>query len=838
MLMRLCKSKKMAKFLAIMLIITMTFANLMFLGKNLISFAFEENLETQGLDTQHNNVKFDAYLSDNGGNTVHSVVFDVTNSQPQINLYLSVKKAGYLKEAYIDFKDTENSTNTNYEIVSEQVDNTLVQNVNIDQKTISLNYINSGTETVMQVPIKLDFENILEINKIRKNSLVTLRGLYIDENGKETEISKTVKLNIGWNIETELNIEQAITKYIPYSYEGKEGLILQLSVKAKQNREDTALPVMGTNLKIKVPEIAENLPEKVVVSANSTMATNGDKVVFTSEDWTYNAEEKIITINAKGYEENGLAWAGNGTDEYFVTYIYSSEVYKSVIENEIALHSEVEGEMNLYTVNGVTSKTAISSGDVVLNQKIGDMITYSIDAEQTEISKGKMYANYNAEEKLHSAEYNSTIKANVSNFEIIDEVYMVLGSDNFKDENNIYTTNIAGIYYTTYKQISIDQAQVQTLLGDDGIINIYDNYSNVYTINKETQDVDGKYVIDFAEGVGEVRIQTSKPVEDGIFKIDTVKSISKELIYSKDQVMSFKELKLNISGYTRYAGMQDYSMPQTAEDTINLTENSTNAKFEISNTSLTSMAENKNVEMKILLNNNVETSDLYKNPVFTINLPKYIEDIEITGGNILYTNGLEIDYVERNYTENGIVLKVFTKGAESDFSSGVFTNGTNIVLNTNIKVSMLTPNVSDKIVMTYTNENAIAYSNGQDGYGIDEVEVNFVAPEEMVTFNTVLTSGAEFTSLEGNEQTAKLEILDASKTATMKISILNKYSNVCNNIRILGRTPFVGNKSIVTGTDLGTTFDAKLVSGINTNGLNAIVYYSANENALDDIRKC
>ena len=49
----------------------------------------------------------------------------------------------------------------------------------------------------------------------------------------------------------------------------------------------------------------------------------------------------------------------------------------------------------------------------------------------------------------------------------------------------------------------------------------------------------------------------------------------------------------------------------------------------------------------------------------------------------------------------------------------------------------------------------------------------------------------------------------------MKISILNKYSNVCNNIRILGRIPFVGNKSISTGEDLGTTFNAKLVSAIN-----------------------
>lgn len=816
MLIKFCKNKKVGKILAIMLVITMTFANIAFLGKSLISYASDESLENQGINTQHSNVRFDAYFSGNGGNNVHSIVFDATNNIQKINLYLSVRKAGYLKEAYIDFRDEAYGLNTNYEIFGDAVDLKLVQSISENMKTVSLNHVNSGTEAVLEIPIKLNFTELMEINKLNKNSLVTLRGIYVDEKGKETQISKSIKLNMAWDLETELNIEQSVTKYVPYEHNGQTGLILQVLVKANQNRQDIVMPVKSTELKIAVPKIAENLPEKVIVSANSTMATNGNKVEFTNNNWNYDEKSETITINTSGYTDKSLVWSGAGVDEYFVTYIYSSEVYEAILNNELALHSTVEGKMELYSKVGTTSKTASSTSDVVLSEKIGDIVTYSIEANQKEISKGKMYANCNAEEKLLDTEYTTIIKANVSNYEMVNEISMNLPIDNFADAENEYTTKLEGIPYANYKQLVINKSKLQQILGEDGYINITDEASNVYTINNQTQDVDGNYIINFEEKVGDLKLQTSKPISDGILEINVSKVISKDMTYTKSQLQLINQIVVRVNDAT---------------DRIDLTETSTNAKLEISNTSLSTMVENKNVEMKILLNNNVETSDLYKNAAFTINLPKYIEDVEITGYNILYTSGLSLERIEKIPTENGIVLKIFTTGAENNFSTGVLTNGTNIILNTNIKVNTLTPNIADKVVFEYTNENATSYANGAK----EEVAMNFVAPEEMVTFNSVLTSGVESTSIDGNEQTAKLEILDSSKIATMKISILNKYSNVCNNIRILGRIPFVGNKSISTGEDLGTTFDAKLVSAINANGINAVVYYSSNELATENL---
>lgn len=816
MLIKFCKNKKVGKMLAIMLVITMTFANIAFLGKNLISYAANESLENQGINTQHSNVRFDAYFSDNGGNNVHSIVFDATNNIQKVNVYLSVRKAGYLKEAYIDFRDEVYGLNTNYEIFGDALNSTLVQSINENMKTVSLNHIKSGTEAVLEIPIKLDFTELMEIDKLNKNTLVTLRGIYVDEKGEETQIGKTIKLNTNWDLETELSIEQEVTKYVPYEFDGQTGLIVQVLVKAGQNREDIAMPVKSTELRIKVPKIAENLPERIVVSANKTMATNGGKVEFTSDNWKYNEEDETITITTPGFAEKDAVWSGVGVDEYFVTYMYSNEVYENVLGNEVALYSEVDGKMEVYTADGTTTKTVNSSGTITLSEKIGDIVTYNIEANKKEISKGKMYSNCNSDEKVNDTEYNVTVKANISNYEMVNGIDMNLPTDNFADEANEYTTRIGGIPYTNYKQLVINKSKVQQILGEDGYINIVDEYSNVYTINSQTQDVDGNYVINFEDVIGELRLQTSKPIADGILEINIAKVMSKDMTYTKEQLQLVNGLIVRVNDST---------------DRISLIETSTNAKLEISNTALSTMVENKNVEMKILLNNNVETSDLYKNAVFTINLPKYIEDVDITGYNILYTSGLSLARIEKTPTENGIILKIFTAGAENDFSTGVFTNGTNIVLNTNIKVNVLTPNISDKVTFEYTNESATSYANGAK----EEIDVRFVAPEEMVTFNSVLTSGIESTSIDGNEQTAKLEILDSSKIATMKISILNKYSNVCNNIRILGRTPFAGNKSITDGADLGTTFNAKLISAINTNGINAIVYYSSNEFATEDL---
>ena len=65
---------------------------------------------------------------------------------------------------------------------------------------------------------------------------------------------------------------------------------------------------------------------------------------------------------------------------------------------------------------------------------------------------------------------------------------------------------------------------------------------------------------------------------------------------------------------------------------------------------------------------------------------------------------------------------------------------------------------------------------------------------------------------------------------------MNNNKEDIENVKVLGRIPFKGNKDVNTGKDLGTTVDTKLVSNIvNTSNVNATIYYSKVAEATEDL---
>lgn len=828
MLKRICKSKTLDRWIAIMLIITLTFANIALLGTHLISYAFDENLENQGIGTGHNNVKFDAYFSDNGGHNTHSVTFDVNGTDSIIKLYIAVKNAGYLKEGYIEFKDEDKQKNTNFEIANDITNTSLIQSINTNTKTLSLNYIDAGTDAVFEIPLKLDMSDVMDISKLHKGNYVVLRGIYVDESGKETQIEKEIKINLNWTADAQISLEQELTKYVPYNYNGDSKILVQVKAKLQQN--NGRLPVKESNLKVEVPSLNGHAPEEVTVFAKSLKATNGDKVELVRDNWSYDRENNIVNIHADGFRDNNSVWTGIGQDEYYITYKYSMDAYS---ESSV-ITSKMSAETVVYTCDGEKTITAETEGQVQLSERIGDIVNYNVETITKELSKGYMYANYNSENKTYETEYKNKVIVNVSNKDIVNQLVVNMPEEYLGNDDTYQAQN-----YTYYKNSIMSKSNVQKLLGEDGYVNILnENNEIIYTINKDTQDENGKYIINYVEKVGTIKLQTSKPVEDGILEIENTKAISPDLGYSKNQVKEFTKIKSVVSGLTQYEGENSFVTYENAEDEIALIETSTNATLDMSTKDLSSVVANENVEFRIALNDNNVNSDLYVDPVFQLNLPSYIEDIDIIGRDILFSDELQISNIEKLYTKNGIVLNIYVTGTQTKFSAEALDSGAIVSLYANIKVNSLTPNVQSEIKMLYTNSNAIAYKAEENGYGYDKVDVNFVCPEEMVTISSVLGSNIESAvSTTTKEETAKLDILDNAKTATMKLTIINKYSNACSNIEILGRVPFKGNKSITTGEDLQTTFDANMIGGVKnlSDVQNVIVYYSANGDATRDI---
>ena len=71
---------------------------------------------------------------------------------------------------------------------------------------------------------------------------------------------------------------------------------------------------------------------------------------------------------------------------------------------------------------------------------------------------------------------------------------------------------------------------------------------------------------------------------------------------------------------------------------------------------------------------------------FEVVFPKYVKEVTIQNANVLYENGLKIGRID-TYTENDIVrIRVELEGIQKTFSESSITNGTNIIINANIKV--------------------------------------------------------------------------------------------------------------------------------------------------------
>ena len=123
----------------------------------------------------------------------------------------------------------------------------------------------------------------------------------------------------------------------------------------------------------------------------------------------------------------------------------------------------------------------------------------------------------------------------------------------------------------------------------------------------------------------------------------------------------------------------------------NLKDTKTKAEIVIDRDSLSTIAMNEEVEIRIELNNDSEESDVYGASVFEVEMPAYIQSMEITNTNIVYGEGLNIKSVEP-YENNGrIYIRITLDGKQEYLNSGVLTNGCNIVINSNIRVDLFAP---------------------------------------------------------------------------------------------------------------------------------------------------
>ena len=819
--------QKIYKVIAALLAVTIMYASLLpVLSYAADSLLTAQELESQETSTNNKNVEFDVYYDDDR----HSRSIDIDSTDTKLNISLNVKEAGYLKDISVSFADS------NFLIANNEENIDAVKNFDDANKKIEFNQINFGNKVVKSINISADKQDKINEEMLNKDNTISLNATYINEEGKEEKISKTIVIHTGWKTdEAKAVVTYKTIKYIPYVANGNNKLIIQ--GKVTSGLETSVLPIKTTQINIAAPQINNKYPESVAVMANNTLATNGDEtgLNFAQNNWTYDNQTGTITINVENNSINGqISWKKDVLDEYIVTYIYSSDVYEQIKDTSVQVNYEAETNISLYNDGtGVTNLNASVNGYTYQQEQLGNIMDITTKATEN-LNKGYMYNNkQTADENKKETEYNVSYTAEVSYADIIDKISISQEIDSFKTETSENLTTISGTNYAYDKQLKVLESEFKKVLGDNGTINILNGDKTIATINKDTTITNGYYIIDLTSfNVNSITIETSKPEKEGSLSIDITKAIIKDIDYSESQIKNFTNIKTGVIGR---AYNEDYAISEiSGEALIKLEEPTQKAAITANKESLSTIIENKDVEMKVTLENDSIDDLMYENPTVIINLPSNIENINVREAKLYFDDELKIE--ESNLVDNedgtkSIVTKL--SGKQTKYNN-VAAKGATLSFIADITLNKLTPTTQTKI--------DLIVNNGDENktQSTASYNISYIAPTGVVTTNSMdnyMDGGETLMSISGEQKEALIPTLSKTQNSTFTMNVINNYSYDLSNIVVLGRTPFTGNKNPDTQETLGSSMTLPLTSKITVSGTDAsyTVYYSENGEATKDL---
>lgn len=819
--------QKLIKVIAVLLTTTILYAN----SAAVVSYAADnflsaKALENQGTSTTNENVEFDVYYD--GGK--HTVSADVNAEDTKLNIALNVKKAGYIKDAVVDFSDT------NFKIAkTEESDN--IQAVDAENKKISFNQINNGENVTEKINIALDKKDEISEDMFDRDNTIKFTGTYVNAKGEEVAVKKDIVVHTSWTASTaKAKLGYEITKYIPYSANNVSKLITQGKITSYV--ENSVLPIKNTNIEVNAPKINNKYPEAVTVVANSTNATNGDANGdnFSKNNWSYDSTTGKITITVNNNAVNGkIQWAKNTADEFIVTYIYSSDVYEAVKDSVARVTYDASSSMNLYVQSGVNKVSAHVDGFEDQTKKIGDIVEFTSNATQS-ISKGYIYNNKNAvDENKKETEYVAQYTAHVSYANVIDAIVLKQDVDQFVTANGSeQSTTVGGVNYAYNKTLAISKQEFDKVFGENGEITIFNEAgTTLAAINKDTEVKDNKIVVNLVPfKTNSITIKTSKPQAEGNIVFEITKALAKNIEYSTSQLKSFTQIKTQVTGTAKNSDIDIVSTESTKN--VDLTEPTQKASITTSNNRLSTIVKNENVEIKVTLENDSADDTMYTTPTIKIKFPANIETLAVKDWNVYFDDELEIDEDSIMSYENGDgtkTLELKLKGTQTKYNN-VAAKGATVVLTTDITLNKLTPTTNTQITAEITNGDSTVTNVSTD--------VKYIAPSGVVTTNSMTgyNGDEKIEVINGESQKALIPTKAEQKEVTFTMNVINNYENTLDHVVVLGRTPFKDNKDVSTSLSLGSSMTMPLASAITVTGVDAskvTIYYSENGDATTDL---
>ena len=793
-------NKILTKMLAVMLVFTLTCANFILIAMN-VNQIYAASLEYENQETAINktNIIFDSYFKKEDGEKTHTLVSEMENEELKLYLDISVTK-GYLEKGEVSITDA------NFRLIEtdEIIDG--VEKISSAKNTVTLNQISKGEEKIIELPVEIIKDELFNVSNFSTDSNVTLTGQFINDNAKEIDVKKTIMINLSLSEDANTILSGKVLNTAVF--EENEVNKEHFQIEVESGVVDNALPIRATEIEIQIPELENRELEYANVYGASTKATNGNNGDgFSTENYIIENETIYIKVENPIDENGNVSWKKAATDKYIVNLVYLLKDNSEKI-NELELN--IKSRLNLYN-----NKDGIVENEFIENTSLenieDNIVSIAVNGEN-EIAKGYMTLT-----ESKNTELKQNIEINIGYSPIIKEIDINKEKEIYKDEKGkVYDAT------TYYKRILVKKENFEKILGQKGRISIISNETEIERITLDNLE------ITFNEEISDLKLKTTSPITEGCLNIEVEKYIksleyNKKIIDELTQMITETTLKTNIS-------------EETAIKETKLTETTLQAKMEVNPSDLSTVLENENVEIRVVLQTNNNTQKLYKNPEVEIEFPSYIKSIRINSVNLFYDTQLLPDKAELKINENGnkaLLLKL--KGEQTRYNENTTVEGMTIVANANIVVDNTAPSITQRI-------NAKIINNASE-----EIEVGtniyYSAPLGIITLNTMsdFNEDKEVTSVSSEEKTGLIEKEAKTKIAKEAITVINNYNYNCGNMVVLGRTPSEGNKDFRTNKDLGSTFTAKMVSGLKAvTGIQDSeieVYYSENPEATKELEE-
>lgn len=754
------KEKILKIILIFILIMTLIMADFIIVGQSIV-IALAEGSELLNVTTNVNNVEFNAYFKD--GNTSTYNKQSIVSEGDHLVLMVTVKEVGALENGKIKID------NSNFRL--QEVQNEYIKNINIDTNEIELNQIIAGNMVEINVPIVFEKVNELSKEYISQDTKVIFTGDYKNDKNASKKITSERMVKISWRENTEISINQDVDKYI---YLENDVTLLQQKVNSKVANNTL---VHGKFLEVAVPEIEGILPERVDVLINGAQ--------FGKEKYIYDEQNKVVTIqNMNNNGEN---------DEYKIIYYYP----RRFKEEELSVSLKAKLKVLLYT-DEVIEKDNVKETQIT---QVDNRVSVNVDATNS-IYKGYLYVNSNK-----NTSYQENISTEISTLEGIGNIEIGQMQDYLSNESGIKSS----VNGTTFiKSIKFTKSNLESILGNDFSVSIFvDNDKIINEINKESEWNDkGELSISLEEQLLEkVRIVCSQPTNIGTLQIEMEKYIKGATGYNREQLKFFNSL-IN----DKIVSVGERKIPVSS--TISLEDTCTEARIEISNSNLSVLNPNENVQILAILKSDSEKYDLYKNPYVEIKLPDELQEINVHSVNILYNDGLNA--TNSVYDSNTRTIRLQFEGEQIDFRTEV-EEGIQIVINADLTFKKNVPNMKSAITMLFRNENAgeLQYETSAD------IELN--SRYGAILYSNVSGFNGENTVLESADSEvlqAQLDVDGEQRKATVNQSFINNYDAPIEQIIVVGSL-----------SEDSSNFDAGLIHNVVTDSENSQVYYSNEENA-------